>query len=140
VKYRTTALDPSNASDDPVAVVRQQLDRRRFSDVKRKGIVMSQHRTMTRHSLRTRTLVGGVIVSGALLGVGAPGIATATPSSGPFHFWSPTVQAHETAIKSRIVTGIETSRVGSAYLSHLATDHPATLSRLQSAIQNWVTH
>jgi hypothetical protein len=119
----------------------QQHDRRRFSGVNRKGNVMSKHQANRQHSLRARTLIGGAVISGALLGVGAPaGIAAATPSSGPFHFDSPAVQARETAIKSRIVTGIETSRVGSAYLTHLATEHPVAAARLNAAIANWVTH
>jgi hypothetical protein len=120
--------------------VLQQRHRRRFSDVNRKGIVMSKHRTIGRHSFQARTLIGGVLVSGALL-VGAPaGMAAATPSSGPFHFHSPAVQAKETAIKARIVQGVETSRVGSEYATHLATEHPATFAKVQNAISRWVTH
>jgi hypothetical protein len=102
---------------------------------------MAKHQAITGHSLRTRTLVGGVLVSGALLGVGAPaGIAAATPSTGPFHFHSPAVQARETAIKSRIVSDVFSSRVGSAYRAHLAAEHPATAAKVNSAITHWVTH
>jgi hypothetical protein len=106
-----------------------------------KGIVMAKHRTITGHSLRARTLIGGMVVSGALLGIGAPGIAAAGPtSSGPFHFHSPAVQQQESAIKLRIVQGIESSRVGSAYATHLATQHPATFAKVETAIGRWISH
>jgi hypothetical protein len=81
-----------------------------------------------------------MVVSGALLGIGAPGIAAAGPSSGPFNFHSPSDQAKETAIKSRIVQGIFSSRVGSEYATHLATEHPATFAKVSTAISRWVTH
>ncbi len=42
---------------------------------------MGKHRTISEHSLRSRTVIGGVIASGALL-VGAPaGMALATPTT-----------------------------------------------------------
>jgi hypothetical protein len=72
--------------------------------------------------------------------MGAPGIAAATPSSGPFHFHSPAVQAKETAIKSRIVQDVFSSRVGSAYAAHLQSEHPVAAAKLNAAIHNWVTH
>ena len=46
---------------------------------------MGKHRTISEHSLRSRTVIGGVLVSGALL-VGAPAAtALASPASPGSH-------------------------------------------------------
>ncbi len=73
---------------------------------------MGKHRAIS-HSLRARTVIGGVLASGALLAVGAPaGTAFATPANNQ-------VVAHHQEIDKRIIGGIMNSGVGKAVQAHL---------------------
>ena len=103
---------------------------------------MGKHRAIS-HSLQARTVIGGVLASGALLVVGAPaGVALAAPppAPSPFHLHSPAVQARETAIKVKIVTAVKNSKLGQKVFADIAKRDPAALPKINAAITHWVSH
>ena len=73
---------------------------------------MGKHRAVS-HSLRARTVIGGVLASGALLAVGAP---AGTALAGPMQ-----LQQHQ-ELDKRIIAGIQNSHVGKAIQAHLTKE------------------
>lgn len=91
---------------------------------------MAKHRQIAQHSLRARTVVGGVVASGVLLG-GAP---VALASAGPMQLQPPCNK--ECQHKLAFVTHVEQTPIGQHILG--AIQGTPLGNHVQAAVTKWI--
>lgn len=99
---------------------------------------MAIHRKTSPRSLRARTVIGGALVSGALM-VGAPaGMALATPSVAPHHTvtHSHNLNLGTVAGRTAFVTKVSSSKLGQAAFKIIDKD-PAVAAAVTKAITHY---
>ncbi len=85
---------------------------------------MAKHRAISEHSLKARTVIGGVVASGALLVVAPAGMALAdrhNPAPGGPTSQTAALKTQPQELDKRLLAAFGQTRLGQAVFTHLET-------------------